>query len=75
MGDQFRLPNLCAKKQVKGRKLFFVLQKVTNVKLTEQCSGVSIKIVCLERGRLMLSVYELVSNLNHGEYVLIRRNL
>lgn len=67
--------NLCVRKQREGRKLFFVLLQVAEMELSKECPGVSIKEICMERGRFVVILDELINSLHHEEKVFLKTNV
>lgn len=67
--------NRCVKKLFKGGKFRLVLHQVANVSHTEKDTGLSMKVVHVEKGTLVVVFDERITGLNHKKDVYFRRNV
>lgn len=63
------------KKELKGRKQLSVLFQVSNERLVNESTGLSVGELCVQCGRLMVVPDKLVSNLNAKEDSLLRKHV
>lgn len=73
MGDYFGSPNLGNKKKLNSRQPFTVFLLVVKMKLIEEGLGVSLKQICVGRGKFVFVFDERICSLIHEKDVNLRR--